>query len=300
MAKKFGISEHNLIKILLTQNRFVYNGKTYNVIFAGKPTIEAGEPKTDVFLFAESADHEKIPFTRKISFKQPNHDFIENKISATRAAEILGPSWSKILTKYLSELAPKFSDRKLIFKNNYGRTSAGSFTLGWKVEFLNKKNGELSLKMPLSTAQVIDIYSGRNLQANKRNAIINGQIIKNSGVADYILVGEDYESIEDILNKLVDIKTYVNEYPDIYLACKALNYRSFEKKFDGNRPLGAYVQWDSEYGKLAGKVVYDHPLEKRGNEVFEQLKNHMDKLHIQTSNDVDLSNTDSSIIFELK
>ncbi len=298
--KEFSLTESNIGFILRSQRTFTYEGQKYITKIVDKPRTISGEPKTDIYFLAESLDDEKRQLIRKISYKQPNHDFIENKVNARRAEEILGKNWSTILSKCQQELAPAFMERKLIFLDSYRRTDKGSFTLGWKIEFVNKKNGELSIKMPFSHNQVRSIYSGDNLIAEKRNAIASGRTIQDSGVADYILVGRDYASTEDILASLVDIDSYVASHPDIYLACKALNYRSLEGegKYDGDRPLGVHVEWRIKGGKLTGRPILDRPLEQSGNTVYAQLSHHLTTLNIKTTDDVNPNNTDFSIVFK--
>ena len=178
-----------------------------------------------------------------------------------------------------------------LYKNKFKRTEKGSITLGWKFELLNKNNGELSGKMMLTEQQVIDVYSGSNLSEDKRNAYIDGKMIENSGVANYILMEEDISSAQDIINKMIPIKEYVKMHPDIYFACKALNYRSFAEKWDGNRPLSVQVKWSEEQRKLVPELIYNRPLVVKGNEVAERLLHYMKKLNIKTTDDIDENNS---------
>lgn len=144
------------------------------------------------------------------------------------------------------QLKGKFKSKPLIYKHKKGKTNAGSITLGWKFELLNKSSGELSNKIALSKKQVIDVYSGTNLPNDKKNALIKESRVPNSGIANCLLIGntELYTTAQDVINNIIPITTYVESHPDIYLACKALNYRTFEQKFDGNRPLCVFVDWD--------------------------------------------------------
>ena len=178
-----------------------------------------------------------------------------------------------------------------LYKNKFKRTEKGSITLGWKFELLNKNNGELSGKMMLTEQQIIDVYSGSNLSEDKRNAYIDGKMIENSGVANYILMEEDISSAQDIINKMIPIKEYVKMHPDIYFACKALNYRSFAEKWDGNRPLSVQVKWSEEQRKLVPELIYNRPLVVKGNEVAERLLHYMKKLNIKTTDDIDENNS---------
>ena len=184
----------------------------------------------------------------------------------------------------------KFEERMLIYKNKFKRTEKGAITLGWKFELLNKSSGDLSGKMKLTEEQVIDVYAGSNLAEDKRNAMVNGKVIKDSGVANYILMDEDINSAQDIIDKMIPIKDYVKMHPDIYFACKALNYRTFAEKWDGNRPLSVQVNWSAEQNKLIPELVFDHPLIVKGNEVANRLVRYMKMLNIKNTDDINEDN----------
>lgn len=90
------------------------------------------------------------------------------------------------------------------FDKNFERlqTEKGSITLGWKFELLNKSGGDLSGKMLLTDEQVVDVYAGSNLSPDKKNASVCGQIIRDSGVANYILMDENVHSAQDVIDKI--------------------------------------------------------------------------------------------------
>ena len=123
--------------------------------------------------------------------------------------------------------------------------------------------------MLLTDEQVVDVYAGSNLSPDKKNASVCGQIIRDSGVANYILMDENVHSAQDVIDKMIPIREYVMMHPDIYFACKALNYRTFAEKWDGNRPLSVQV----------------------GDEVAERLIHYMRKLNIRTTDDIDEDNS---------
>lgn len=162
----------------------------------------------------------------------------------------------------------------------------------YNIQYLqsNKSSGDLSGKMLLTDEQVIDVYAGGNLSEDKRNATVAGQVIENSGVANYILMDENINSAQEVIDKMVPIEEYVMMHPDIYFACKALNYRSFAEKWDGDRPLSVQVLWDAEDNKLVPKLVYDKPLTVKGNEVANRLSHYMKQLNIKNTDDIDDNN----------
>lgn len=283
----FGDAERRILAFMTEGTEFVFQDKKYKVIFSGKPTCHKGEPKTDIYILAES-EHDKIEI--KISYKKENADFIENKMSAERAEQLFGIDWEGIIEQSTTAIRDRFEERMLIYKNKYKRTEKGAITLGWKFELLNKNSGDLSGKMLLTEEQVIDVYAGSNLSEDKRNAMVCGQVIEDSGIANYILMDEDVHSAQDVIDKMIPIKEYVKLHPDIYFACKALNYRTFVEKWDGDRPLSVQVFWDAEENKLVPKLVYDKPLMVKGNEVAGRLLQYMKLLNIKTTDDIDGNN----------
>lgn len=283
----FGDAERRILAFMSEGTEFYFQGKRYMVTLSGKPTCHKGEPKTDIFIRAKSVSDE---IEIKISYKKENADFIENKMSAERAKQLFGEDWATIIEHSTTAISDRFAERMLIYKNKFKRTERGAITLGWKFELLNKNSGDLSGKMLLTEEQVIDVYAGSNLAQNKRNAMVDGKMIENSGIANYILMDEEVYSAQDVIDKMVPIREYVKMHPDIYFACKALNYRTFDEKWDGDRPLSVQVYWNIEENRLVPKLVYDKPLTVKGNEMAERLLTYMNKLHIKTTDDIDEDN----------
>lgn len=283
----FGDAERRILAFMSVGTQFVFQGKNYSVVLSGKPTCPKGEPKTDIYIQAKS---ELDEIEIKISYKKENADFIENKMSAERAEQLFGNDWANIIEQSTTAISDRFAERMLIYKNKFKRTEKGAITLGWKFELLNKSSGDLSGKMLLTDEQVIDVYAGGNLSEDKRNATVAGQVIENSGVANYILMDENINSAQEVIDKMVPIEEYVMMHPDIYFACKALNYRSFAEKWDGDRPLSVQVLWDAEDNKLVPKLVYDKPLTVKGNEVANRLLHYMKQLNIKNTDDIDDNN----------
>ena len=248
----FGEAERRILRFMSEGITFTFEQKEYIVVLSGKPTCQKGEPKTDIYILAKSnEDYAEI----KISYKKENADFIENKMTAERAEQLFGEDWIGIIEKSTTAIQDKFYKRMLIYKNGFKKTEKGSITLGWKFELLNKSGGDLSGKMLLTDEQVIDVYAGSNLSLDKRNASVCKQVIRNSGVANYILMDENVYSAQDVIDKMIPIKKYVMVHPDIYFACKALNYRTFAGKWDGNRPLSVQVNWDVIDNRLVPELV---------------------------------------------
>ena len=298
MAKTFGDAERHILSLFNIGSTFKYNNIGYTVINSGKPTCSKGEPKTDIYIAAKDAHCNIIEF--KISFKKQNADFLENKTNAERAKQLFGSDWSNIISKATISLKDEFLSRPLIYKEKYGRTDKGGITLGWKFELLNVESGQLSGKIELSQKQIIDVYAGTNLISDKRDAYVNGHQISRSGIANYILFeNTSFKNAQEAINSLISITDYVNSHPNIYFACKALNYRTFSEKYDGDRPLAVYVEWSSIDGKLDYKILFNTPLMQGGNYAYEKLKSAMKEMGVKTTDDLNNENIkDLNIIYK--
>lgn len=291
----FGDAERRILAYFTLGTKFEFKNKVFEVIEAGKPTCPHGEPKTDIYILAQSGfEKEEI----KISYKKENADFLENKTNSERAEQLFGKEWRNVIEESTRSIEKQFREKPLIYKQQKGRTEKGAITLGWKFELLNKPGGELSGKMNLTEKQVYDVYAGTNLSPEKKDASVNGHIIENSGVADYILMVDNVNSAQDIINRMVPIYEYIKLHPNIYFACKALNYRTFREKYDGNRPLSVQVDWTVTDGRLTHDLVFNKPLEMNGDETAKRLLTCMNILSIKTTDDVKKDNSEMKNIHE--
>lgn len=291
----FGQAEKHIQRLFEEAKTLQFEGKIWQVVKVAKPSCEQGEPKTDIYVLLQNGDLQR---EIKISYKKPNADFLENKMSAERAELIFGKDWQQIIQHSTAQINNQFLNKPLVYKEKFRRTEKGSITLGWKFELVNKPAGELSGKLVLTQNQLIDIYAGNNLPLDKKNAKINGEIIPYSGVADYILVGKDFQTIEDVLVQMQPIADYIIENPNIYFACKALNYRTFKKKYDGNRPLAVQVDWAIINGKLTPNLTFNSPLIRKGNELANQLIQCLTQLNVENTDELNAENLNTTQIYE--
>ncbi|MBE5754011.1 MAG: hypothetical protein E7340_01565 [Clostridiales bacterium] len=280
----FGEAERTIAYLLRRGNTFIFQGDNYTIINSGKPTCLRGEPKTDIYVAAEAENGTLIEI--KITYKKENADFIENKTNAERAQALFGDDWEDIIMQATDSIRDVFENKKLIYKSSSGKTERGAITLGWKYELLNKTGGGLSGLVALTQEQIIDVYAGTHISRDKRDARVNGVMIPNCGVANYILMNDDVRTTQEIIDNLYTIEEYVDMYPTVYFACKALNYRTFLNKYDGNRPLSVYVNWFVENGKLCHELVFDSPLTVGGDEVADNLIAALDELDIENTDDI--------------
>lgn len=279
MAKLFGENERRICSLFSPGTSFDFRGHRHTVLFAEKPVCRSGEPKTDIFVRTYLNEGYIQDF--KISYKQGNADFIENKTTAERAEQLLGKNWIDIIIDSTERLRYEFESRHLVFARNFRRTEKGAITLGWKFELLRVCSGDLSDRLTLTYRQKYDVYSGTNLSMDKRNATVGEEVIENSGIADFIFEETTFaHNAQDVINRMKTIDEFLCDYPDIYYACKALNYRSVSRRFDGNRPLAVFVWWGVRDNKLFPELIFNRPLITRGNRVCNQLLNSLEFLGV--------------------
>ena len=299
MAKRFGVNERRIISYFPLGTTFTFKDSQYQVITnACKPLAQTGECKTDIYFCAQNLDTlEQTEF--KISYKQANAEFLENKTSAERAEFLLGPNWQELIAQAVITIREQFENRYLIYKDQRGGTKKGSITLGWRFELLKVPSGKLCGDMSLSEEQKIDVYAGTSLPEEKKNATIEGVVINKSGIANYVYEDNGATDAQGVIDGLCTIDEYLGMNPGIYFACKALNYRTIERKIEGDRPLAVHVRWFiNGENKLDYELVYNVPLLTKGNSVRDNLKTVLGNLGVQTTDDLDASNVqDISIIY---
>lgn len=277
MSKKdYGKLEQHIISIFKKEGSFYFNGENYTVQNIAKPTVSSGgECKTDVFLEGKSDSGKHIIL--KLSVKrESNNEFQENKVSAERAESYFGSNWSEIIKKSCLSIMDNFHKQPLVFATGKHPTKPNSITLGWKLEIASKPR-TLSTKIDLTDQEVRDyVYKGTNLSSSKKNALINGVAIPDSGVAEYILFSEiaDIKTTADVINNMKLINSLIIK--PTYLIFTGNNLRTAEDKTDGARPLAVKVKWQLIEGKISREIVFDAPLEETGKDrkhlVYKMLK----------------------------
>lgn len=284
--KDYSFTEKYLLEVFKKDSTFFYGDKCHRILESGKPRPQSGECKADLYIRTK---HDNGTKEFKVSIKQDNANFMENKISSERAIEIFGPEYSSIIKKSIIPIKDKFYKDKLIDFSCAGRAGEPTIKIGWKYELLNIKSGNKSGKVHLTGDQKLDIYSGRKRPDDKKNAYVNGSIIENSGVADFMLEVAAVKSreIQDYVECLKPLQDFAKE-EELFFACKANNYRVYKDKWDGNRPLAVWVDWIVKGNILTGNIIFDGLLEKRSNQIGENIRKLLLDLKITKNNFDDL------------
>lgn len=265
MAKKdYRKLEDRVINLFKKGTTFTWDGVQYKVLKSDKPQSQSkGEPKTDVFVEFENNNTNEVK-QLKISCKlEGTNEFQENKIKAERAEQIFGKDWANVIIDASLSIKEKFEHTQVYFPKGVGRTKETQYTNGWKVEIASKQR-ELSVPLPLSDDEIRNyIYKGTTLDDKKKDSKVKGVIVKDSGIAEYMLVSaiEELNSIDSVLQKIIPIDDYPIQQH--YIIFTGNNFRVLEKKWDGNRALGVQVKWvaDLDEGKMVSEIIYDHPLD---------------------------------------
>ncbi len=265
--KDYKSLEEGTISLFEIDQTISWKGQEYLILNSDKPHSKSkGEPKTDVYLkFKNLATNEEIEF--KISCKlEGTNEFQENKIRAPRAKQIWGENWKEIIQNSTLSIKDKFENTETYFPEGAGRVKETQYTTGWKVEIASK-NRDLAVKLELSDTDIRDIiYKGTTLDTSKKDCSVNGEVIKNSGIAEYMLV-TTLEKLNNINNPsdILDLLIPIDEYPILphYIIFTGNNYRVLKNKHDGDRALGVQVIWtaNQQENKLEKYLKFDCPLD---------------------------------------
>lgn len=266
MAKKtYGQLEEHIISVFQQDRLFAYHNKLYEVITAGKPRPQGagGECKTDVFIRAreQGTDHiEEI----KISVKNENKEFMGNKLKKQDVEAYFGSKWEEIVVEATTSLKESFENRVLLYASGKYPTKPNSVTVGWKLEIADRPRA-LSVKIPLTDQQIKDyVYKGIDLSEEKKNSVVNDEVIINSGVADYLIITsmDKISSADNVIEQMELIDDA--DIDETYFIFTANNYRTDKDKADGPRSLAVRIEWECKNGKMIPNYCYDHPLQYTG------------------------------------
>lgn len=257
--------EDHIINVFLSDTSFEYGERLCEVIEAGKPRPQGvgGECKTDVYVRAKEQDTGE-EFELKISVKNTNKEFIGNKLKKEDMEAYLGPGWEDIITEATTSIRDKFENSILMYAAGHYPTRPNSVTVGWKLEITDKPR-TLSVPIPLNDKEIREyVYKGTNLAKNKKDAVINGRVIPNSGVADYLIITriEDIETSNDVIEQMQLIDDI--DIGNVYFVFTANNYRTDVQKADGARSLAVRIEWSVNNRQLTPIFCYDHPLQYTG------------------------------------
>ena len=271
--------ENHIINICNNKKNIIFNGINYELSRAGRPIVKGeGECKTDVLLrLYKSASTLQDYIDIKISIKQSNAEFLANKLKPIDAENLLGENWGNILINSIEPIKDRFENNDLCVKNK--RFGTG-YTLGWRLEVANKPRS-LSSQLQIPKNEIIDvIYKGKSLSEDKKNAYIFGELVENSGVADFLLEGDkaDFNSIDDVLMRIKNMDFL--DVNGVHLIFTASNYYpDKESKIEGNRYLAVYVNWRVVGNVLTPNIIFDEPLKKKGvDDVLPSLLNALDQV----------------------
>ena len=257
--RAYGRLEDHIIDVFRRDRLFEYYNRIYEVLIAGKPRPRTGECKTDVFVRARETSSGEIE-DFKISVKNENKEFMGNKLKAADLEAYIGPDWEEVVMDATLSLEDRFRNALLLYATRKHPTCANSITVGWKLEITDRPRN-LSVPIPLSDQEIRDfVYKGTNLSDDKKNSYVDGKMIENSGVAEFLITTT--ESDITCANDVIEQMEYIDDADigDTYFIFTANNYRTDVDKADGPRALAVRIEWACEGAKLVPHFCFDSPL----------------------------------------
>ena len=254
--------------------RFLRGDNEWVVDICGKPVVQfgGGEPKTDVFvrLICTSGKRNGDTEDYKFTIKKPDANFLQNKASRKQMNDMLGEKKATeliiaavrdILGRNMESLIKDIAVKKGVKRWSGDKELSDRFNLGYRWDITKQRNGKRSYKPVLTDEEKFDILSGRSMPEEKRNAKVNGQIIENSGVANYYLETDltGPTHIDDLLKKCKPVDDpFLLDSLEFYITLKALNYYYYPSSHcshhDGPRPLAIYTSYDDDFN---GTIKFD-------------------------------------------
>lgn len=240
--------EQRIIKLFVHGETVMYNGVIHTIDFAIKPTYSKGEGKTDIYIAFTNGE------VLKISTKASTADFLENKCSKERALQIFNNDLSPLINA-IDYLKDSFLTHQIYYPSQLGRVEANSYTMGWRMDIINRNTGTLTAPLKLSKTQRHEVLCGDSLTGSKCNPMINGVIVNDAGIANALLLhSENYNTAQEVIDALCDPDDYTD---DFYVSFRAVNYRKNSDKIDGNRNLAVAIKWHSIDNP---EIIFNEPL----------------------------------------
>lgn len=274
MIHDYATAENHIVELFAPGTEFVYNGTMFTSVVSDKPVVSSGggEGKTDIYVKAVDAlgNVEEI----KISYKKENADSYENWVSAARAEATFGANWKEVISASIMSNMESFKNAPKYARKKQKDKRGGSYVVGYAFDIRNSPRSLSTSLANLTAQQEKEIYSGGTLPELKRNCLVNGAMVENSGVATHMLVSDTSMTAQDAIDNLVLIDDYVKEHKgQLYMAYKAINYRFTEDKADGARPLAIVVNWEkNEHGRMVHTVDYNNPLSTNSTVALNKIR----------------------------
>ena len=291
MTKKASKNEKNLMKIFPKGLVFYYKDRFWKVIDVGKPKTNGGggEPKTDVYIkfniYENKHMYEKNNPAQiiaiQISLKATNADFVENKMIYERARQIFKENTDIVLKEILEKIYEGDSEGflKIMKAGRTDKKHGNGLFLGMRMDFMSHPNGKKSCSYPLTKEQKREIFTGSTLEDSKRNAIVNGVIVENSGVANKYLKMDvqGNETPQEILDNLISLEMDSHFYEDveIYPTLKGCYYYPSDGYYEGKRALmmGVNYSYDTTNKTFIPEgLIFDNPLKYTTKDAIRNLK----------------------------
>ena len=291
------------VRAILDNSKFTYKGKRYKIVINEKPSPET---KTDFYILAERLQSKKkITKEFKISYKTEKYAFLENKLTAERSEKIYGKNWEKIIKKQIMQknsfevnqcwlkkspctsLKEDFRDFPVV---NFKKGRGYGVVLGWRIEIedLHAPTVTLRLLSGKIKQNIIDqILWGKGCSTEMRDAKIGKEIIKKSGIPDYILIKnpECIKTADDVFENIQDIRKHAKSHNKVRNAFFTQNLtwsktKGWKTESD-SRSFAVWIKWRTVKGKLSGRPVLDKPFTKTATDIQNELWSALEKIGLK-------------------
>lgn len=259
----------NILKNYIGNSIKCRDGKTRFIKDIGKPIVShgGGEPVTDICVIF----HDDVLWT--ISLKQPTYGFVRNKITYNQCISLLGENFYNNILPFLIEKALKnINNNKYpiiqydVFNQRNKRTADIVILQGYRLDIVDTDSGDLTFPFDCPSETFLKIFSGSDAQKEKKDCVVNGHLIPNSGVAKTFLVKDlnGTETPQELYDMAEPIETMQKK--QLYISFRAVNYFHYPDKNEwkgDTRYLAIYSVFNPILNNF--ELCYDKPLQIHGD-----------------------------------
>jgi len=263
-------NEELLIELFSPGTIFVFDEIEYESKICAKPRAQGGggEPITDVFLKAKPTKEDVDDLELKISLKKIGWEFIKNHMQIGDFEDVFFAESDIMIQNYLNRARELVREMPVIdlgggTRKIIQKMGDGAITLGWEMMITNRSRG-LSFGI-LENQFVREAILGEHIEDRRRHAVVNDNIIHDSGIPTYVLEMNlnEHTTYEDVFQTMITSEEFITRHQnDLHVILKANNYRSLSNKTssgrcDNQRYLFIQNKWSVDNNCLKGELIVD-------------------------------------------
>ena len=261
-------NEELLITLFSPGTIFIFDEIEYESKICAKPRAQGGggEPIADMYLEAKSTKDNVDNLVLKISLKKIGWEFIKNHMQRSDFEDVFFTESDTMIQNYLNQARELVREMPVIDLGGgtnkiIKKMGDGAITLGWEMMITNRNRG---LAFGILERQFVrEAILGEHIEDRRLHAVVNGNIIHNSGIPTHVLEMnlDENTTRENVFQTMITSEEFVRLHQeDLRVILKANNYRSLSSKTssgrcDNQRYLFIQNKWSVDNSCLKRELV---------------------------------------------